>query len=259
MPTQAPAPLIAIDPKDRAKRYAIVGKIIAVIIGGLVFLPIAAATITGLAGLAVAAVIAIVLYFGLPIFGFMASNLALVGVKWVAHTWPVETLQNESRRAHNKVAEQRDKLKQFNAQVRSFGNKLSDFKAAHPNKAPMFEDIYHKMVNLLNIWGQRYQDTVAALDDFDKQVDEMKATYEMAKSAEALTKSAGSADEEFLAKFKAKEAVEAILNKVNYSFAEMDMLSLESTTATKSLPSSVAKDITVDVSPEPVKEEAKVQ
>ncbi len=152
------------------------GKIIAVVIGGLIFLPIAAATITGLAGLAVAAVIAVVLYFGLPIFGFMASNLALVGVEMGGATWPVETLQNESRRAHNKVAWQREKLKQFNAHVRAFGNKLSGFKEAHPNKAPMFEDIYHKMVKLLNIWGQRYQETVAALDDFDKQVDEMKAT-----------------------------------------------------------------------------------
>jgi hypothetical protein len=256
MSTPAPAPLIAIDPKDRARRYAIVGKIIAVIIGGLIFLPIAAATIAGLTGLIVAAVLAVVLYFGLPIFGFMASNIALVGVKWVAHTWPVETLQNESRRAHNKVAGQREKLKQFNAQVRAFGNKLSDFKTAHPNKAPMFEDIYHKMVNLLKIWGQRYQETVAALDDFDKQVDEMKATYEMAKSAEALTKSAGSADEEFLAQFKSKEAVEAILNKVNNAFAEMDMLSLESTTATKALPGSVTRDITVEVAAQPVKEEA---
>ncbi len=44
----------------------------------------------------------------------------------MAHTWPVETLQNESRRAHDKVAAQRDKLKQFNARVRAFGNKLNN-------------------------------------------------------------------------------------------------------------------------------------
>ncbi len=236
-------PPVTNDP--RARRWGIVAKYAALLGVGFFVAPYVFTAITGLIGLLAAGGIMLGAWMVLPTIEAGAANLRLKFIKAEAAKNPIETLQNEYLRRTQSLNERKEKIETLAAKTAGFGTKLSQFKRDYPSEAHVYQDIYDKMVLLLQRSRGQWVLAEKQLDSFDREIEKAKAKWDMALAAADLRKDAGNVEAEFFAKLRVECSFDAIELGMNSAFAQLDTLLMESE-AVQALPSSTKTVVEIE-------------
>lgn len=182
--------------------------------------PFIFATIKGLAGLAVAAIVACVMINLAPSCAALIANWRLKALKAVAAANPIETLQNAYSTRKESLMKQRDNIKariavasKIFSQITSFEQQ---FKKTSPRRAP-----YEKLTQLIDLSKHRYQNAQVALVDFGRLIEEKSADWEIVLSMNEANK-LQQAGEDFTSKLMADTALTTVQTGLDTAFAELD-------------------------------------
>ena len=238
-------------PQQQASRWKTVAICVGAVILGLVVAPIIFIAIFGLVGLTIALTIAAVVTLAgwalLPWAGMVAANWKIKLLKREASRNPVETMQNELKRRQILLEQFKQKIIIFGSKVKTFQDKVGSLKKQFPDDAPQFEESLSKMKQLYALRQSKYKEAEEGIGEFEAEIEKANILWDVGQAAAAAGESAGMSDEDFYAKIKVKSSLNAIQDKLNLSFAQLDVallsekepkLGLADKTVTLELPSS---------------------
>jgi hypothetical protein len=235
-------------PQQQANRWKTFVVCFGAVILGLVVAPVIFVAIFGLVGLTVALAIAAVVTLGgwalLPYAGMVAANWKIKLLKREASRNPVETMQNELKRRQELLEQFKQKIIVFGSKVKTFQDKVGSLKKQFPDDAPQFEESLGKMKQLYALRQQKFKDAEADIGEFEAEIEKANILWDVGQAAAAAGESAGMSDEDFYAKIKVKSSLNAIQDKLNMSFAQLDVALLTEKEPTLALPD---KTITLDL------------
>ena len=213
--------------QQKAQKWAFAAKIAAFIVLGLVVAPIIGIAIKGLVGLIVAAVVAFTTLALLPVVGTVVANLRLKLLKAEANQNPVETLQNEYLRQRKLWDQNSAAVQEFNTKVLTFSSKLDGFKKQYPSESAKFDLTLSKMQQLLQLRQSKLLEASHSLVEFQKEIKKADAIWQMGLAAAEASKGSVMTDEDFFSQVKVETSLDAVQDKLNSSFAQLDTLMLE--------------------------------
>jgi len=214
-------------PEQQAKRWRTLVICIGAVFLGLIVAPFIFISIVGLVGLGLAIAIAAVITLGgwvlLPYAGKVAANLKLKLLKQEASRNPVETMQNELRRRQELLEESKQKVIVFGSKVKNFQDKVAGLKRQFPADAPEFEESLAKMKQLYVLRQQKFKEAEEGIGEFAAEIEKANMLWDVGQAAAAAGESAGMSDDDFYAKIMVKASLTAIQDKLNLSFASLDV------------------------------------
>lgn len=216
----------SLDP--RARRWGIAAKYAALLVVGFVVAPYVFTAITGLVGLIAAGVILGVTWMVLPAAESFAANMRIKLIKHEASKNPIESLEQEYLRRTQMLNERKVKIETLAAKTAGFGTKLKQFKRDYPSEASTYQEIYDKMVLLLDRSRDQWVLGEQKLVEFNHEIDKAKAKWDMALAAADLRQDAGQVEQEFFAKLRVECSFDTIELGMNSAFAQLDTLLMES-------------------------------
>jgi len=244
MTTIEPSP----SPQQQASRWKTIAVCVGAIFLGLLVAPIIFVSIVGLVGLGIALAVAAVITIGgwalLPYLGMVAANLKIKLLKQEASRNPVETMQNELKRRQILLEQFKQKIIVFGSKVKTFQDKVEGLKRQFPADAPQFEESLSKMKQLYVVRQQKYKEAEQGISEFEAEIEKANILWDVGQAAAAAGESAGMTDEDFYAKIKVKASLSAIQDKLNLSFASLDVALLTEKEPQLALPD---KAITLDL------------
>lgn len=254
--------MIELSPEQRKKRIETIVKTVGLLVAGFVVAPFVFIAIKGLIGLAIAAAIGMGIVFFTPVVAAIAVNLRLKALKAEAKRNPVETLQKDFIQRQTALADFRQAIVSFSAEVKNFADKLVDFVKQYPAEADKFKDQLSKMKQLLNLRQKKYQQAQESLASYQLEIQKAGAIWEMGCAAARMNEAAGMSEDDFLAKIQTETAINAIQTNMNEAFADLEISLLDDNkeTAQKMFADkqralsdkSTDKSTVIDMSPEPV-------
>ena len=195
-------------------------KILALCVVGFLVAPFIFATIKGLIGLAIAAIVSLVLINLAPSVAALIANWRLKALKAVAAANPIETLQNVYMTRKEALVKQRENIKARIAVAAKIFSQISDFeekfKKTSPRRAP-----YEKLNLLINLSKERYQKAQLALVNFGRVIEEKSADWEIVQSMNEANK-LEQAGQEFTSKLMTDTALNTVQTGLDTAFAELD-------------------------------------
>jgi len=214
-------------PRQLANRWRTLVICIGVVVLGLIVAPVIFIAIYGLVGLtlalAIAAVVTLVGWATLPWLGTVAANWKLKLLKQEAAHNPVETMQNELQRRQQLLEQFKQKIILFGSKVKTFQDKVGNLKKQFPAEAPQFEESLDKMKQLYALRQQKYKEVSEGIGEFEAEIEKANLLWDVGQAAAAAGEDAGISDEDFYAKIKVKASLTAIQDKLNLSFAQLDI------------------------------------
>jgi hypothetical protein len=231
-------------PQQQASRWRTFVICCGAVILGLVVAPFIFVAIFGLVGLTVALTIAAVVTLAgwalLPWAGMVASNWKIKLLKREASRNPVETMQNELKRRRQLLEQFKQKIIVFGSKVKTFQDKVGTLKRQFPADAPQFEESLAKMKQLYLLRQQKYKEAEEGIGEFEAEIEKANILWDVGQAAAAAGEDAGMSDEDFYAKIKVKSSLNAIQDKLNLSFAQLDVALLTEKEPSLALPGNAA-------------------
>jgi len=242
-----PAP-VERTPQQQASRWKTFAICVGAVVLGLVVAPVIFIAIFGLVGLTVALTIAAVVTLAgwalLPYAGMVAANWKIKLLKREASRNPVETMQNELRRRQELLEQFKQKIITFGSKVKTFQDKVGSLKRQFPDDAPQFEESLSKMKQLYALRQSKYKEAEEGIAEFEAEIEKANILWDVGQAAAAAGESAGMSDEDFYAKIKVKSSLNAIQDKLNLSFAQLDVALLSEKEPNLALP---GKNVTLEL------------
>lgn len=220
--------VLPLSPEQRAQKWGTVAKWAAFAVTGFLVSPFILATITGMLGLIVAVGIALTVWALSPSIETTAKNLRLKALKAAAAANPIETLQNEYLRRSTMLEDRKIAIDRTDANTRTFGDQLTQFKQQFPNDVPRLQADYDNMVTLVKRQRAQWSQAYKGLGQFQHEIDRAKALWSLAQSANAAKMGSGLGEDEFNAKLKTDTALETVQLGMNEAFSQLDGLIAES-------------------------------
>lgn len=210
---------------QRAQRWKDGSKVAIIVVGGAVAAPIAALSIVGVAGLAVAGAIGCLAISFAPVFSNMVGNWVLKGMKAEARRNPVETLQTEYLQRAKALSTREQAIKQFRGIVTSYNQKLDKFQQKHPNNPQLadMQDYSNKLQQLLKNRVDKYQESVSALATFAEVIEQAGDMWEVMQVAYQADDSID-VELAFKSKLKSDTALDTIQTRINEVFGDLDTM-----------------------------------
>ncbi len=221
-----------LSPEQRKERLEKVLKVVMLLIVGFVVAPFIFVAIKGLIGLAVAAVVGVLLSQFAPVLAALIANWRLKAIKAEAARNPIETLQNDYGRRVEALQQFKEAIESFSTEVYTFSDKLAGFKAQYPDEADRYDDALSKMKQLLTLRAKKYKEAKANLVDYDEEIKKAKAIWEMGLAAAKMNKAAGVGNDDFLAKIMKDTALDSVQRSMNSAFADLEISLLDEDAST---------------------------
>lgn len=192
----------------------------------LVISPIIFAIVKGVVGLALAAVILLVLNALAPAFSIWLGQLKYGAMRAVISRAPVDALVQRLDERWKAIGTAAEALKTQAAELQQFKAKVSQYVRDWPEEAPAMQEklaAYEKLFALrTDMFKRAKQDT----QEFARKVDKAEAVYSMALADQKLAKSFGK-QRDFDAYFREKVAFEEIDKASATSLASLQMALLD--------------------------------
>ncbi len=202
-------------------------KIGAALLVGFLVAPFIFVAIKGLIGLAVAALIGTACIFFTPWVAAMFANWRLKAIKHEASKNPIETLQNDYQSRVEALQAFRESIRSFAGEVTSFKGKAEEFKEKYPKEAARFDEQLQKMVSLLNLRKNKYEEAKSNIALYAGEIDKAKAIWEMSQAAAAMNKAAGMNADEFFAKIQVETALDSVQKSLSTAFSDLEISLLD--------------------------------
>ncbi len=194
---------------------------------GFLVAPFIVATIQGLIGLAVAAVISLLLVnVGVPWFAVKMANWRLKALKHEASLNPIETLENQYGERVAALEGIRVSLKEFFSVVQELADTIKQHEEAYPGKPSQFNEKYQKMKLLYAQRAEKYKQAKANLKDFSDLIDEKRSDWKVAQAFARANKLAN-VGEDFQSKLMQDTALSSIQDNLNFAFSELEVSLLD--------------------------------
>jgi hypothetical protein len=240
-----------ITPEQRAARIRLGLNIAAVAAIAIVVGPFAVTILHGLGAiLAIGATVGIA-WVGmkfLGVFTMMISNAALKAMKHEAMKNPVETLQLQYNKKALALKDFVANIRRFIAQVASFEDQVKGYVKEGLEDAPVYVEQLKKMKQLLQLREDKYEAAKDALAKFQDSIDRTDKKWKMALAAAAMNEAAGEMEGDTFDKICIETAVNAVQDKLNESFADLEVALLDDDHTKKQL---AAKQLNQLASPQP--------
>lgn len=203
-------------------------KTITIVVGSCVVAffvaPIIYTIIGGMIGIAVAAILVIVLFPLLIVLGSWVANQKIKMLKWVAAQSPVEAMQNVYLARQKNLKDFELKVQGLGSGLKTYRNNLADMKKRWPKddytdrdqEEQQFGKIYN--MRLDQITEKRQE-----LSDYADDIDKTEAEWKIGVCASNVQEAAGMTEEDFEQRMTVKAAKAAVTDKINDSFAAMDI------------------------------------
>ncbi len=191
-------------------------------LAALVISPIIFAIVKGVVGLALAAVVLLVLNALAPAFSVWLGQLKYGAMRGVISRAPVDALVQRLDERWKAIKEASTALQEQAAELQRFKAKVAQYVHDWPEEAEAMKaklDTYEKLFALrLDMFKKAKQNT----QEFARKVDKAEAVYDMALADKKLAKSFNKT-EDFDAYFREKVAFEAIDRESATSLASLQM------------------------------------
>jgi hypothetical protein len=248
-------------PEQRKQRIETALKVVGVGVVGFIVAPFVLQAIGGLIGLGVAAAIGFIGINFASYFSMKVANWRLKAIKAEAMKNPVETLQNQYVQKQHALEDYKSQIAKFAAQVMAFADQVKGYVKEGLEDAQTYVEQLNKMKQLLEIRKQKYQEAQDMLAEFAETISRTEKKWKMAVAAMAMNEAAGEIAGDAFDKICIETSLDAVQNKLNESFAQLDIALMEDerekrqlqAKQMKSLPAGQVIDVTSTVSqPVPV-------
>lgn len=220
-----------IEKRDRMAKWLKVGAVAAV---GIVAAPFVMLAIGGIAGLAVAAALAIAVVNLAPWFSLKMANLRyrMIESEKVQHIKKVtdHAAENPIETLTNLLIQKKQAFNEFKAAVEravtardNFKGKVENFSRKYPHRAVEFQKQLERMSDLVERKKSALADARKSLEEGDHKLEEMKAYWEMSKDAIEANRAAGMDTGDAFEKLKADTACDAVFESMNAAFAQLEV------------------------------------
>lgn len=220
--------MIDSDMDAKRRRNEKVAKVLGLAVVGFFASFVVVKAIVGLAGLLVVIGTSWAAISFLPYVAMKFANWRLKAIKAEAAKNPIESLQNQSAKKHEALAQYLDKLNDFGAQLLAFADKVKAYVRQGLDDAPVYVEQLDKMKQLQQVRQDKYTATKGALAEFDEGIRRASTKWEMAKAAAAMSEVAGDVDGDVFDKIVVETSLDSVQTSLNKSFAELDTLLLDS-------------------------------
>ena len=201
-------------------------KIIGLCVTGFLVAPFIFATIKGIVGLGIAALIALVTINLMPSIAALIASWRLKALKAVAAANPIETLELQYGEREQALVRIRDNIKEFHAVVHGLYSQIQEHAERFPGKPSQFLEKYGKMKHLLAVRSEKYKEAQINLVKFADLIDEKRSDWKIAQSAARASKLAN-VGEDFQSKLMADTALTTIQDGLNFAFSELEVSLLD--------------------------------
>lgn len=242
-----------------AKRAAIKkwGRIGLVALAGFIVAPAIFIAIQGLIGLVIAGIISATIVTFTPWATMKFANWRVKAIVAEAKENPIETMINLIVANEKAFDVFKDNVTKSAAARDTFKQKCEIFSKNYPARAPEFQAQLTRMSELVERKKLALKQAQASLNEGKTKLDEMKAYWEMSKTAIELNKAAGMDTGDVFEKLKADTACDAVFSSMNTAFAQLEVASALEIDM-KETPAALthSEPLTIDV---PVREAQKVR
>lgn len=211
----------------KRKRIEMAFKVGALGLVGFVVSPFVFIAIKGMIGLLIAGGIGLGVVYMAPAWGRTFANWRLTAIKFEARKNPVETLQNLLNKKTEAAKVYHDQLVTFKAKKKGFSAQVKQYESEGIEDLPIYQEQLAQMNQLEAMKDQKYQEAMAMLDEFAKTIERTQKKWDMACAAAAMNEAAGQVGGDVFDKICQDTAMDAVQEKMNQSFAELDMAFLD--------------------------------
>lgn len=186
--------------------------------------------IAGIIGVAVAVFTYMVCVALAPLVSLKVSNFVMKRFIAEIRANPVEARMKVFSENQDKLKAGADTLEEFNRAVRQYASDVQDLVKNYPDEAKKYTDHYAAMVQMLNLRYAGWNKAKAALVEYDKMTDKVRAIWKATLASDRMNKAAGiMATETAWNKIINDESIRVAEEGIANSFADLDhMLRMES-------------------------------
>jgi hypothetical protein len=210
-------------PEQRKQRIETALKVVGVGVVGFIVSPFVLQAIGGLIGLGAAAAIGFAGINFASYFSMKIANWRLMAIKAEAMKNPVETLQNQYVKKQHALEDYKTQIAKFAAQVMAFADQVRGYVKEGLEDAQTYVEQLNKMKQLLEIRKQKYQEAQDMLSEFSETISRTEKKWKMAVDAMAMNEAAGEITGDAFDKICIETSMDAVQNKLNESFAQLDI------------------------------------
>lgn len=211
--------------EQKRAKYNTIFKVGLIAIAAFVVAPIIFTVVTGMVGLIAAAVIGLVAVNAAPWVSMKLANWKVKAIVAEAKENPIETLTNRLIQQRQAFGEFKKRVTEAVTARNTFTEKCNKFAQRYPSRAPWFMSQLEAMsinVDKMKLALDAAQDSIT---DGENKLEEMKAYWEMSEASIAANKAAGMDIGDVYDKLKTDTACDAVFEKMNHAFAEMEVAS----------------------------------
>jgi hypothetical protein len=160
----------------------------------------------------------------LPLLGQKFDNRVLSLEKKEAQDHPIEQLENELLSMRGRAAKFKEEIKGDNGRIKQFEERLKDLKADNPDRDLGSQESKLDMnKRALRRKIDKYNATVQDIVEFGKELKLYKAEFELSQMELVKGMSEEEAKEETKRQLLREEAIGSIRNRLNKSFADLEL------------------------------------
>lgn len=194
--------------------------------GGLVaaglLAPLIFMSIKGMLGLGLALFLGLCLIHGAPWAAMKVANLGLKAVKHEARMNPIESLQQQTLKARERLEESRNELANFAAEKRSFEQEVDQLRRDQPEDAADFELTLTQMDALYLHKKAEVEATQQEIEKAEEATSRAARKWKVAQAANRMSALAGKGKTQAMEKIVAEEALDSVRTSMNRALANMD-------------------------------------
>ena len=223
-------------PEQKKARTEFILKLVGVAGIALLIGPFTVTILHGLGALLAIGATTVVAYVCMKMWGVFAlavANWHLKALKAEAMRNPVETLQTEYVKKQQALAQFKQQLIAFIAEVNNFASKVKEYVKDGLEDAPVYVEQLKKMQQLQELRKQKYTDAEDSLAEFAEAIRRTDTKWKMACAAAHMNEAAGDMAGDAFDKICIETAIESVTTKLNQSFADLDLALLDDANAKK--------------------------
>lgn len=188
----------------------------------VVLVPYIVMAIGGLLGLGVAVLLGLVLIYGTPYAAMKAANLSLKARKKEASENPIETLQNQTLKAKERLDKAYAELETFATERRNFEQEVSALSRDHPEDAREFAQQVRDLQALHDAKKQACAQAAAEIKNMEAATKRASAKWKVAQSAIRMHRLTGQTAGSAIDEIMKAEALGAVQSAMNRAMAQLD-------------------------------------
>jgi hypothetical protein len=159
----------------------------------------------------------------IPYLGMVVGNWRLKAIKSEAAKNPIETLQNQFNEKTKAIQAFKQQIEIFYGKYLTFQDTVKSYVAEGNEDAQTYVEQLAKMKRLFEIRKEKYRQSEAALEEFEKTIQQTDRRWKMALAAQDMNRAAGLISGDVFDKICIETAITSVQDRLNESFGELEM------------------------------------